>query len=136
MNGKRTTARLTRQVIYHALRDRQWHRVEELMDSLSILVSPEAAAKSFRKRTKNADLYSESHAVEHGRKLVISDSISSAVSSGRVDVAGPPKGPDRRLRLDGWFCASCGTYVDQPWDDRPSHSICKSCIDGGTPCDS
>ncbi len=138
MNGaKRSGARLPREVVYHALRDRQWHRLGDLYEELGALVPPENAARAFRKNTKRPSEYSERYQVEHGRNLVVSQSMTDAGrNGGRLELAGPRSGPDRRVRLIGWYCASCGKFISEAWETRPPHSCCQPCVKGGTPCES
>ena len=118
---KRISA-LTRNMMRESIMDRRWHHISELVATFKTTIPPEKAANVYCLRTgggphKKGDetlarrmqsRRSEPFAtqVAKGRLLIINRYIETMISDGIVEQKG--SGFDKHIRLNEWYCWSCG----------------------------
>ena len=118
---KRISA-LTRNMMRESIMDRRWHHISELVATFKTTIPPEKAANVYCLRTgggphKKGDetlarrmqsRRSEPFAtqVAKGRLLIVGRYIETMISDGIVEQKG--SGFDKHIRLNEWYCWSCG----------------------------
>ena len=118
---KRISA-LTRNMMRESIMDRRWHHISELVATFKTTIPPEKAANVYclrtgggphkkgdetlarRMQSRRAEPFATQ--VAKGRLLIVGRYIETMASDGIVEQKGT--GFDRQIRLNEWYCWSCG----------------------------
>lgn len=125
--------KLTFADVRNLMRDREWHIIRDLAESLLGTVPPEMATAAYRRHKKGDHSGVPLDAqVLMGIAMMVSNLSSAQIQKGAVERHGP-RGEYSRIRVVGWYCWACGKRTPAQ-AERPAHGLCGECKEGGAPC--